>query len=411
MQRRVTLRSRKGAAPITGGSIPLAFGEPEQKTSLEAELRRFDPLRRRTVRKLVRTSDRMADIVRTFPAVAHAIADPDPPNGDAISEAAKRIESGAPLKSVSASLGLPYWLRWLPPDAFRGALPDLPDTPGFTRRIASRLPRHRRWAHPWMEHVAFANRAAGEQFALWVAERPELITDRAPQQSLRVLALYAWASLPEHQDRFGLVRTRWRPSISTTLTLCAAISWLNRIDLLSSLGEKPLVPWLQPGTSAGFEILPLLTAAEIMAEARAMSNCIDQYARPLASGACQLYSVRADGHPIATLEVCPHAREHGVLAINQLKGLNNEAAPAAVWRAAWGWLSQQPDRNLKVASLERPEYVKNAELWRELFALYHEQRPDAAWWPQSATRVMIEIMRDELRALARSAGVVSWLFR
>ncbi|MEL6298618.1 MAG: hypothetical protein AAFQ45_08615 [Pseudomonadota bacterium] len=384
------------------------------KTSLESELRRFDPERRRTVRRLVRENSRYADLVHTFPAVLHVVAGGEDAKEDAIALETARaaIEDGAALRTVARTLDLPYWLRWLPPDAFRGEIPKVPGDATFTRRIATNLPKHRRWAEAWLRSVSFASEAVDESFALWVAGRPELLNDRPPQKSLRVLAVFAWASTTiPNPDPAGLLRVRWRPGASTSLALCASISWLNRIELVSRLGARPLTPWLESGTSGPFEIAALTTADQILAEARDMSNCIDQYGRQLARSDTQLYAVRARGKSVATLEICPHARERGMLAISQLKGVRNEPAGEDVWRASLGWLSGQPDLKVRPTRAQTRLVEFDQDVWMSVFGAYFKEHPDATWWPRRGNRVMVEILRDELRRLARNANVFSWLFR
>ena len=76
-----------------------------------------------------------------------------------------------------------------------------------------------------------------------------------------------------------------------------------------------------------------------------MQNCADQYADGLSRDKCRLFSVRCEGRRLATLEIGPHPRETGVLAIAQLKGRHNMPAAIEVWQAAHAWMSGQ--RGLK----------------------------------------------------------------
>ena len=134
----------------------------------------------------------------------------------------------------------------------------------------------------------------------------------------------------------------WRPEIAFDTALCAAKSWLNRMRLMLQLGPGVLTdPWLSGGQVRGFTFVPLLDRMEILAEARAMQNCADQYAERLADDRCRLFSIRREREHIATLEIGPHAREAGMLAITQLKARHNMAAPLDVWQAAYAWLAAQ----------------------------------------------------------------------
>ena len=57
-----------------------------------------------------------------------------------------------------------------------------------------------------------------------------------------------------------------------------------------------------------------------------MQNCADQYADRLSRDKCRLFSIRRRGVRVATLEIGPHPREAGVLAISQLKARHNMPA-------------------------------------------------------------------------------------
>ena len=89
---------------------------------LEALVRRFDPSRRRAVRRLVFSSPRVADLAAVFPGAVYALA---VRRGAATRRrrALDLVERGAQLKEVAQTLDLPFWLRRLPPEAFVGSAP------------------------------------------------------------------------------------------------------------------------------------------------------------------------------------------------------------------------------------------------------------------------------------------------
>ena len=157
-----------------------------------------------------------------------------------------------------------------------------------------------------------------------------------------VLAAYAWHSRATQTRAHSLIVVPWRPEIAFDTALCAAKSWLNRMRLVLQLGPGVITdPGSSGGQVRGYTFVPLLDRTEILAEARAMQNCADQYAERLADDRCRLFSIRREREHVATLEVGPHSREAGMLAITQLKGRHNMAAPLDVWQAAYAWLASQ----------------------------------------------------------------------
>ena len=192
--------------------------------------------------------------------------------------------------------------------------------------------------------------------------------------------------------------------------VCAAKSWLNRMRLVLQLRRGVLSdPWLEPGEARGFSFVPLLDHETILAEAHAMQNCADQYAERLADDRCRLFSVRRDREHVATLEIGPHAREAGMLAITQLKARHNMAASLDVWQAAYAWLAAQSGLR-RLPPRIPPERALDNDLWTQLMAPYRRRTQGAAWLPEVATQAMFDRLNAEMADLARRGGVSSWLF-
>src|SRR5215470_15076517 len=290
----------------------------------EAYVARFAYPARREVRRLMRTSSRLVDLSVVFPGAMYALA-AKRNAAEARREAISLVEKGAPLKSVARLLGLPLWLRRLPPEAFQKAIEDdLPASETFARRVANRLPGAPAHSAFWLQSVAFGTKACNEDFALWLADQSIFSESGNPEQLFGVLAAYAWHSRAAQTRAHNLIVVPWRPEIAFDTALCAAKSWLNRMRLMLQLGPGVLTdPWLAGGEIRGYTFVPLLDRTEILGEARAMQNCADQYAERLADDRCRLFSIRRDREHVATLEIGPHSRETGMLAITQLKGRHN----------------------------------------------------------------------------------------
>ena len=173
----------------TSPKTPVRNSKPEPLAAeLEARVSRFNLPERREVRRLVRSSPRIADLAAVFPGAIYAIASRRGPAASRL-HALSLVEQGAPLKAVARALDLPLWLKRLPPEAFAGRLGALPVSETFTRRVATRIPPSAHETAAWLETVAFATEACSEDFALWLAEqqlfdlgvnflRPQLVTIR-----------------------------------------------------------------------------------------------------------------------------------------------------------------------------------------------------------------------------------------
>ncbi len=372
---------------------------------------RFDPAARRELRKLFRKSDRFFDLARVFPGAAFAIATRQRPRHQRL-EAQTQVVEGAALRKVAKTLEMPLWLRRLPPEAFENIDLDLPTSESFTRRIATRLPADDCDCAFWLESVGFAARAAGEEFALWLAEQRHIFDVRGdPTKLFAIFAAYAWHSTEGAGSRAQeLIVVPWRPEIAFDTALCAAKSWLNRMRLVVQLQPGIITdPWLKSGRFGDFEFVPLTDCEQILAEAHAMQNCADQYADRLTRDKCRLFSVRRGLQRIATLEIGPHPREAGVLAITQLKARHNMPASIEVWQAAHAWLSDQPGLK-RLQSVVGPDRPFDVHLWTELLGPYRTARNGAPWISRTPDQTTFMRMDASLAELAKRGSVTSWLF-
>lgn len=377
--------------------------------SVEAQVARYSAPARRELRRLIRKSSRFADLIETFPGAAYALATRR--GAKAVrEEAVELIVQGAPLKAVARKLELPTWLKKLPPEAFERPLGELPRSESFARRVASRLPHSTRHAPFWLESVAFASKAAHDEFAIWLAEQP-IYSDRGePQRIFAVLAAYAWFSRGRQTKASELIIVPWRPEIAFDTALCAAKSWLNRLRLIMQLEPGTLSdPWLIAGEAEGYSFVPLVDRETLLIEAQAMQNCADQYAERLAREKCRLFSVRKNGTHVATLEIGPHSRETGILTITQLKARHNMPASIEVWQAAYAWMAQQAGLK-RLPPMVAPDRPFNERTWRELMAPYRESKGGAPWLARRLTQTSFARMDMDMCDLARRAGVTSWLF-
>ena len=395
MQRRLAAKTAAVSAELAGQHEALA--------------QRFAPAARREIRRLIRSSARIADLAEVFPGTLYALATRRGPPAQRL-QALSLVEQGAPLKAVARALDLPLWLKKLGPEAFSGELPGLPLSETFARRIAARMPAEGEDAGFWLASIAFAHEAAGEDFAIWLAEQRLFNEGGDPRRLFGVLAAYAWFSGAILTRGHGLIVVPWRPEIAFDTAICAAKSWLNRVRLIMQLGPGVITDaWLQEGSFNGANVVPLIEARDILEEAQAMQNCADQYADRVARDKCRLFSIRRNDHRLATMEIGPHPRETGVLAIVQLKARHNMPAPVDVWQAAHAWLATQNGLK-RLPQMLSPERPLDANVWRELMEPYRRHAGGAPWLGDIASQSSMAVLDVEMADLARRAGVTSWLF-
>lgn len=379
--------------------------------ALEKHILRFDSRRRRSVRKLIATSSRIADIAHVFPGLLYVLATRQ---GSATgrAKALELIESGASLKTVAKTVELPFWLRRLGPEAFSGTLGDVPKSDLFCRRIVNHLPRRHDNSAFWLKSITFAANACDDYFSLWLAQQPIFSEPGEPDALFGVLAAWAWCSNYDRgrQPSRSLIVTPWRPEMALDTAVCAAKSWLNRLRLVLQLQPGILQdPWLEGGEAGGLEFTALLDHDQILQEAQMMHNCADQYAERLSKEKCRLFSVSRRGLRIATLEVGPHPREAGVLTINQLKSRHNLPASVEVWKAAHTWLGTQTSIK-RTPGLDVPDRPLDQDVWEQILSAYRQNRAGAPWLPAFITRTDMHALDENINHLARRAGITSWLF-
>ncbi len=399
---RPAVRPRKAARPK-------AASAPKLPVELESAIDRFNATVRRSMRQHVRASSNVADLATAFPAALYAIATRRGPVANR-RKALEQLESGAQLRDVARTLDLAYWLRRLPPEAFKGPLGTLPSSDLFSRRIVNHLPTGEADPAFWLSTIDFAAQSADDYFAIWLAEKRIFAEGGDPQRLLTILAAYAWYSSADQTRARNLIGVPWRPEMAFDTAVCAAKSWLNRIRLVLQLPAGVVTDaWLVPGDAGDFTFVPLLSDAEILAESHAMQNCADQYADRIGRDKCRLYSIRRKGARVATLEIGPHPREVNVLAITQLKARHNLGASAEIWQAAHLWMSQQ--REIKRPSLlPAPDRPLSQTTWESLMLPYRMKKRGAPWLPEIATHSTFAALDHDIADLARRGGVTSWLF-
>ncbi len=306
------------------------------------------------------------DLATTFPALLFALT-----TGYATPErrraALLAVMTGARLKMAAQILGLPFWMRRLPPAALTGPLPELPDDRDFALAIVPALPKDPEAVLPWLDFIGFAERLAGRDICLWFIRNPRLAPPHvSPSDALWMLA---WAFYGKHPETIAgrIQRRPWAMRVGARLAREETANWRKRIEGLLALGTGFPNSWFADGQAMGYEIVALRTPEDLFRECAAMRNCLDLYALRLGHMRSRLFSVRAKGKPVATLELGLRNDEVGVPFIVQLRGVGNRRAAPQVWQAVHAWMGSQSFAHLdRTPRPKRMSLVLRREIWAPL---------------------------------------------
>jgi hypothetical protein len=97
-------------------------------------------------------------------------------------------------------------------------------------------------------------------------------------------------------------------------------------------------PWCRAGESCGYEIVPIVTSANLYREGHALHHCVGAQGHQVQAGEAYFYSIRRDKERVATLELL---RNGEGVAVGQLRGSCNSQASKELVRAVRSWLRSQ----------------------------------------------------------------------
>lgn len=321
---------------------------------------------RRRVDEIANQAACFEELAETFPGLLFALAT-NYGTAEARRAAIAHLVSGSRLREAANALGLPWWMRKLPPQAFNKRLETLPDDPKFSARIVNLLPTVPAISAKWLERVTQAYRICGPEFALWVARHDRFHAPLITDPALPYVAAWAWFA--SHPETLGaqLLRRPWTPNMSPRRAFDEVTAWRKRIRLaltLSALGRKP---WLSEGSALGYEFVELRTIDDFIAESDTMDNCLDSFSEKLESGVSYVFSIRRNGSPVADIEIGVHPVEPTMPSIVQLRGPKNKRAHPEIWRAAYNWLGNQ---ELHPVPAQVVNSAARRRAWRTLWKPY-----------------------------------------
>jgi hypothetical protein len=358
---------------------------------LERPLRSFRPDLQPAVRRLARRHSRLADLAVSFPALLVALAAPSA--GFNREHVIALVIDGAPLAEVAKAADVALWLRRFTPPMLPGTIPKLPDSHDFRRRITNHLPQTPKLAPVWLNAVANAAAWCDETFAIWVARNVRQDPEHNAIYRLQLISLWAWFSARPDTVAHRFVATPWTPYMQFDAALDAANTWRAGAELYADLGDKAIADaWLQPAIVDGYEFVPLRTVAELTEEGRVMRNCVQTYGYKLTHNCSRLWSIRKDGHRIATLELARFGGDP-LLAVSALRSPANGDAPVAVAWAVRRWLYMQDLAHGNANATEWDDASFNRAAWIALWKPYWlAKRRFPQWLPLAPSRLAIDAL-------------------
>ncbi|MBC8048995.1 MAG: PcfJ domain-containing protein [Chitinophagales bacterium] len=385
------------------GNLATPAPAVEARAPFESHLRRFERGYRRRLRKLAKMSPWLGDLLYAFPGAAVAMVAGDMPASDRVA-AIGFVKDGRPLRDVAGALGIPYWMKRLPPEAFSDPLRFPPIDAAFDRRIVNLIPTSITGMPMWLRWVADGANSCGLDFAEWLAIQKiyEGESDSAP---LLPLAAYAWFSGRDTPVR-SLIGQHWRAMMPFAYAIEMAATMLEA--MIDYCGRESLSAgegWRKIRKCGNHSFVPLMKPDDLREEGKKMRNCVASYAPRVASGRSLIYSVRRSDVRVATLEIAAAHGRNGGLAIVQLAGPENADVTKDVRAAADAWFAVQ--RKLPPPSFRDEALLcVRADKWEAIWAPYWDAKPQLKAEINNGARTLIRLRNDvaALRRIAKPTG-------
>lgn len=362
--------------PLKAAARPRAACGPVPRCDPEKHLCRFGRPVRPAVRCLASRHARLADLAVSFPGLLVALAVPR--LGFRPAAAISAVVDGKPLAQVAALAAVPLWLRKLPPEAFHGALPSLPEGDLFRRQIGNHLPKRARHAREWLGHVAHAFAVAHEPYALWIANVLAREGKLPRPFCIERIGVWAWHSLHEG-GASALLEKRWSPAMDWRTASELSRRWIDAVECHCTLAQFPAAqPWLKADGVDGFEFIHLQSFAELVEEGQAMQHCVGTYGDEFATGQHQFWSVRRDGKRVATVALSASAGDN-LVHVSEIRGFQNGLVQREAAFAVRRWLNSH---GLEVLFREPapPLHVERLKAANRLWKAYRQAKRGFPRW-------------------------------
>lgn len=350
---------------------------------------------------------RLSDLAETHPILFTALATGFCDDGRRYL-ATKAALAGKRLRTVCELAGVPYCLRSLPPQLCPIPLPPAEWSADASPVLTQFIPEDEITLLNWVPGVFFANGAAGEHFALWLADRHSVFArSRLDPRCLMPIAMFNWFVRHPRYELHALVPRTWSPRAGIRQLLSATRAWLYRIRCRVFLP----VPEVPSGVSGPFAIgqffaHELREYPELFSEQQAMNNCLDRYGQRIGLGTFAMFSLRsADGVRIANFEVAIHDPKGP--SVTEIRGKSNAEVCPEVCELVERWVATAGV--LRRAPVDQSEVLERAHrVFAELAEPYV--------WSHGATLgsygpVELAILEKDLQDLGARVGIKSWPIR
>ena len=172
------------------------------------------------------------------------------------------------------------------------------------------MPRQTPAAKIWLMLVGFAHNRGGDDFGRWIARHVSEIPGRLNGVAHTVTDLLDWVRAGEGSGREFVTRS-FTPAMGLKAATQASHEWHEAVatnaDCRQGLELPP--PWYPAAKQGAFEIVPIVTAADLYHEGQAMHHCVATYADRVREGACYVFSVRQSGERVATVSLVRHGAQ------------------------------------------------------------------------------------------------------
>lgn len=377
-------------------------------TSHIDHLARFHCASDRRVLAFAAQSPRIADLATTHPVLFIALAT-DYGDAGRRSAAINAALAGRRLRVVCDLAAIPYCLRSVPIELCPVPLPPAQWSVDASPVLAQFIPDDPTTLANWVHGIFFANGAAGDAFALWLAGRHELFPPSSiDHRRLLPIAVYFWfAHHPEH-ELHSLIPARWSMRAGSRRLLHATRAWLYRICCRVYLpGSDGCQNQGVPFPIGSFRAIELTDFRALLAEQQVMDNCLDRYGRRIASGTHAIFSLRTPaGVRVANFEVAIQAPD-GPL-VTEIRGRSNAEVPPDISEAVLRWVATSPHILRGRPVDQRAGQMDPDDVFAELIAPYVETHKDTL---ASCGPLTLYRLESDLSALAKRLGMESWPVR
>jgi hypothetical protein len=321
--------------------------------------RRFPISTRFQIYHAIARSPRMLQLAEVFPLLAYQII------ARANAEARQLVESGAKLTTIASLMKVPMAFRGLKPGAVFYRLDwfaELDD-----QLIYATLPTITLAQRRWLIAV-LQSTTVGGPYVEWIARNYRLFGwPRINAIAAQVSDIGDWVrasyvvGVPRHvrqalsdRDRFfgketfgdEQITRPFSPDMSVTTVKELSSAWHEAIAFADPKANVPLPAAWRRATKIGtISVVPLDTAAAIVAEGRAMHHCASTLIAKVQRGDSYLFGARKGDQRIATIEV---SRNGEKIFINQMRGACNAILPPLIQAKLTRWVRERDKWNLPV---------------------------------------------------------------